>query len=125
MTVHPRINAVRYPFTDTLHKLSMYRQFASVCLLAMLCFPVWSYAQSAQRSQDEQASPQSEERPPAPAPSAPTLEHMPAHLPTVTFRNGELTIVAYNATLRDILEMVRTQTGATIDIPPDANERVM
>lgn len=52
------------------------------------------------------------------------LEHAPAQLPTVTFRNGELTIVAYNSTLRDILEMVRTQTGAAIEIPPEATERV-
>lgn len=54
----------------------------------------------------------------------PTVEHTPSQLPTVTFHNGQLTITAYNASLRDILEMVRAQTGAAIDIPPEANERV-
>ena len=124
MTVHTRINNVRHSFTDRLHKLSVYRQFAPLCLLAALCLPVWSYAQSAQRVQKPEVPPQSEEQPTAPAPP-PTLEHMPSRLPTVTFHNGELSIVAYNSTLRDILEAVSSQTGAAIDIPSDATERVI
>jgi len=124
MTVHTTINDVRHSFTDRLHKLSVYRQFAPLCLLAALCLPVWSYAQSAQRVQKPEVAPQPEEQPTAPAPP-PTLEHMPSRLPTVTFHNGELSIIAYNSTLSDILEAVSSQTGATIDIPPDATERVI
>ncbi|HWC18744.1 MAG TPA: hypothetical protein VG498_17165, partial [Terriglobales bacterium] len=61
----------------------------------------------------------------APEPRASTtLEHTPAQLPTVTFRDGQLTIVAYNSSLHDVLEMVRTQTGAAMEIPAEATERV-
>jgi hypothetical protein len=125
MAAYPRINVVRHPFTYRFYKLSMHRQFAPICLLAALCFPVWSYAQPVQRPPEQKASPQSDGHSTAATPPALALEHMPSHLPTVTFHNGELSIVAYNSTLRDILEMVRSQTGATIDIPPDANERVV
>jgi hypothetical protein len=44
--------------------------------------------------------------------------------PQVSFQNNELTIVAPNSTLADILRAVRKQTGAEIDIPP-APERVV
>ncbi len=36
-----------------------------------------------------------------------------------------LTIVAENSTLADILRAVRTQTGAIVEIPPNATERVV
>ena len=36
-----------------------------------------------------------------------------------------LTIVAENSTLSDILRAVRTQTGAAVEIPPNATERVV
>jgi len=43
----------------------------------------------------------------------------------VSFQNGLLVVTAENATLSDILGQVRTQTGASIDIPPAAaNQRV-
>jgi hypothetical protein len=122
MAERSRINVVRHSFTHRLQKLSVPRQFARLCLLTTLCFPVWSYAQSAPQPPKLEPMPQIEKLPTAPP--APTLEQLPPHLPTVTFRNGELSIVADNAALRDILEMVRSQTGATIDIPPEANERV-
>ncbi len=76
--------------------------------------------------------------PPAPAPQASvpvvapsvadtplTLIQQPTSPPQVTFRNGELTIAAQNSTLAEILRAVRTQTGATIDIPSNATERVV
>lgn len=62
--------------------------------------------------------------PPAPPPPPPTLEQMPALAPQVKFNKGQLTIVAENSTLSDILRAVRAQTGAAIEIPPNANERV-
>ena len=54
-----------------------------------------------------------------------TLEQMPALPPKVRFSNGLLTIVAENSTLADILRAVRTQTGAVVEIPANATERVV
>src|SRR5579863_9126694 len=72
-----------------------------------------------------------QEAPPPPLPSGPTgpVQQMPldaiaAMAPQVSFQNNELTIVAPNSTLADILRAVRKQTGAEIDIPP-APERVV
>ena len=71
------------------------------------------------------------EPPPPPLPSGPTgpvqqmpLDSIAAMAPQVSFQNNELTIVAPNSTLADILRAVRKQTGAEIDIPP-APERVV
>lgn len=61
---------------------------------------------------------------PTPMPSPPTPEQMPARPPQVAFKNGQLTIVAQNSTLADILRAVRLQTGAAIEVPPNATERV-
>jgi hypothetical protein len=63
--------------------------------------------------------------PPAPPPLPPTLEQMPAVPPKVSFNNGLLTIVAENSTLSDILRAVRTQTGAGVEVPSNATERVV
>lgn len=64
---------------------------------------------------------------PAPvAPAAPlTPAQMPATPPNVAFSGGQLTITAPNSTLADILREVRKQTGAAVDIPGNATERVM
>jgi hypothetical protein len=131
MTVHLRINNVRHSFINRLYKLLVSRKVAPFCMLAAMCFPLWSYAQPEPRPlapesipQYPGGTPQIIEQPPTPAPPTSTLEQVPSQLPTVTFLNGELSIIADNATLRDILEMVRRKTGATIDIPPTANERV-
>lgn len=66
-----------------------------------------------------------------PLPSGPTgpvqqipLDSIAAVPPQVTFQNNQLTIVAPNSTLADILRAVKKQTGAEIDVPP-APERVV
>lgn len=61
----------------------------------------------------------------APAPPPPTLAEQPATAPQVSFHGGQLTISAQNSTLGDILKAVRTQTGATIDLPGTASDRVI
>jgi hypothetical protein len=63
--------------------------------------------------------------PPAPPPPPPTLEQLPAVPPKVTFSNGLLTIAAENSTLADILRAVRVKTGAVVEVPPNATERVV
>lgn len=70
--------------------------------------------------------------PPPPLPSGPTgvpvqqmpLDSIAAVAPKVTYENNQLTIVAPNSTLSDILRAVRKETGAEIDVPV-APERVV
>jgi hypothetical protein len=62
---------------------------------------------------------------PAPALPPPTLAQLPASPPQVSFQGGLLTISAQNSTLGDILKAVRAQTGATIDLPGNAPDRVV
>ena len=66
-----------------------------------------------------------------PLPSGPTgpvqqipLDSIAPVAPQVNYQNGQLTIVAPNSTLGDILRAVRKQTGAEIEVP-DAKERVV
>lgn len=81
-------------------------------------------AERAQKKARKQASP-------PPLPSGPTgpiqqvpLDWMAPVAPQVAYEKGQLTIVAPNSTLGDILRAVRKQTGAEIEIP-DAKERVV
>jgi hypothetical protein len=76
-----------------------------------------------------QKKPKKVEQPPLPSgPTGPVqqvpLDSIAAVPPQVTFQNDQLTIVAPNSTLADILRAVRKQTGAEIEIPP-APERVV
>jgi hypothetical protein len=67
-----------------------------------------------------------------PLPSGPTgpiqaqvpLDAIAPVPPQVSYQNGQLTIVAPNSTLADILRAVRKQTGAEIEIPA-ASDRVV
>jgi len=52
-------------------------------------------------------------------------EQRPAMQPTVIFADGKLTIIANNSMLSDILQIVGQKTGATIDVPGEATERVV
>jgi hypothetical protein len=54
-----------------------------------------------------------------------SLDSMQAVAPHVTYEGGQLTIVAPNSTLADILRAVRKLTGAEMDIPSNATERVV
>jgi hypothetical protein len=54
-----------------------------------------------------------------------TLEQQPSSSPQVAYQDGKLTIIAQNSTLGDVLRAVRTRTGATVDVPPNATERVV
>lgn len=65
------------------------------------------------------------ELPPPPPPPPPTPEQMPANPPQVSYLNGQLTIQSTNATLSSILNAVRQQTGAQIELPAGSgSERV-
>lgn len=54
-----------------------------------------------------------------------TPEQRPALPPVVIFANGKLTVTAKNSTLADILRTVASKTGAVIDVPEGAEERVV
>ena len=85
-------------------------------------------AATTQRSQHKTKKPV----PPPDLPSGPTgplqhqlpLDAIAAVAPQVTYQNSQLTIVAPNSTLADILRAVRKQTGAEIEVPA-APERVV
>jgi hypothetical protein len=69
---------------------------------------------------------QTEPAPPtAEAPVPPTPEHGPSSPPEVTFQNGELTIVARNSTMGDVLNAVKQKTGAAVEMPGSSTERVV
>jgi len=96
----------------------------AVSLLAG-CFLAVNVAYASQRHAPHKP-PKTEEVAPEPEPAPPlTLQEMPASPPQVSYQNGQLTIVAKNSTLGDILRAVHTQTGATVDMPGSANERVV
>jgi hypothetical protein len=97
-------------------------------LMAAVALSVW--AQTPARSQKAKTHKGKKTEPApveavAPTPPPPTPEQMPPRPPTVSYQNGQLSIVAPNSTLSDILQAVKTKTGAAIDIPPGASERVV
>ena len=98
----------------------------AVLITAVLCLVGAGSAMPAQNHHKKAKKPL-----PPPLPSGPTgpvqqipLDSIAAVPPQVTFQNNELTIVAPNSTLADILRAVRKQTGAEIDVPA-APERVV
>lgn len=97
---------------------------------AMLCAaPVFANATS---THTKHKTKKKADPPPPPLPSGPTgvpvqqmpLDSIAAVPPKVTYANNQLTIVAPNSTLADILRAVRKETGAEIDVPV-APERVV
>jgi hypothetical protein len=64
---------------------------------------------------------------PAPLPAPPPLtpEQGPSYPPEVTFQAGQLTIVARNSTMVDVLAAVKQRTGAAVDMPAASGERVV
>jgi len=80
---------------------------------------------SAKKPAKAKAAVQQTAQPATPPPPPPTLEQQPAQPPQVAFDSGQLTITAPNSTLADILRLVHKQTGAAVDIPANANERVV
>jgi hypothetical protein len=91
------------------------------CLLAGPCRADQAKAKIHRTPAPIAATPQ-----PVTAPAAPLRpEQMPATPPQVSFRSGQLTITAQNSTLGDILRAVRNQTGAAVEVPANATERVV
>ncbi len=98
-----------------------------VSAIALLCV-VSSVAQTTPQ-QRHHRHPVVKQDPPEtkpPQPAAPlSPEQMPASPPQVEFKNDTLTINANNATLGDVLRAVHRQTGAAVDMPGNATDRVV
>jgi hypothetical protein len=110
---------------------------AKIALLTLLCVSL-SVASAAQKKQRKPSpkkpaatsvtAPLVEQQTLAPTPPAPppTPAQMPPTAPKVTLNNGQLSIVAENSNLGDVLGFVRKATGAVVEMPPAAaNERVV
>ena len=69
------------------------------------------------------AAPAAQQPQAAPAPVMP--ENQPSSPPDVNLRAGQLTIIARNSTLGDVLNAVKQKTGASVDMPPASSERVV
>jgi hypothetical protein len=107
----------------------IFRRFSGVLLVcaAVLCAGGASEVQGS----PTQSHRKTKKQPPPPLPSGPTgpvqqipLDSIAAVPPQVSYQGSQLTIVAPNSTLADILRAVRKQTGAEIEIPA-APERVV
>ena len=106
-------------------------RFTGLLIAGALCLPVAGRA-------DTPTTPRrvhkvkKQQPPPPPLPSGPQgpipqipLDAIAPVAPQVSYQDGQLTIVAPNSTLGDILRGVRKHTSADIEIPPTANERVV
>ncbi len=105
--------------------------FAVGLSLAILCPAVFSSAQAPASAQRRAIKAKAKKAELPPLPSGPTgpvqpmpLDAIAAMAPQVTYENNQLTIVAPNSTLADVLRAVRKTTGAEIDVPA-APERVV
>jgi hypothetical protein len=98
-------------------------KFAKFAGIVVLCLgSLWATTPPQRKTKKPQLPPLPS-GPQGPVPPIP-LDSIAPVAPQVSFQNGELSIVAPNSTLADILRAVRKQTGAEIDIPA-ANERVV
>jgi len=103
--------------------------FAGIAVLGLSLGGIVSASDDAAHSQRKTATKKPQPLPPLPSgPTGPVpqipLDTMTPVPPQVSYQNGQLTIVAPNSTLGDILRAVRKQTGAEIEIPT-ANDRVV
>jgi hypothetical protein len=99
--------------------------FSLLVILSFLSAANSGWAAPQHHSRKHLVAAQPAVEPPAPAPVPLRPEQMPAIPPQVTYQQNQLTIVAQNSTLSDILRAVRTQTGAAVDFPANATERVV
>jgi hypothetical protein len=121
--LHPLEAARLARFGGSMSALRPHLLFAVLLILSGLgSVPVSAQRPTSRKLAAAQPTPQAAPvAPPAPL----TLEQMPTTPPEVTYSNGQLTIVAHNSTLADILTAVRNRTGAAVDIPSNATERVV
>ena len=101
----------------------MYTQLRITLLSALWAALLLATLATAQTVRPEAQQPTLLALPTASSPAS--LEQLAPSAPTVTYANGVLTISAHNSKLSDILREIRNQTGADVDISPQAEERVV
>lgn len=106
-------------------------KFTGLLIAGALCLPVTGRADTNTTPRRTHKVKKQQPLPP-PLPSGPQgpvpqvpLDAMAPVAPQVSYQDGQLTIVAPNSTLGDILRGVRKHTSADIEIPPTASERVV
>jgi hypothetical protein len=101
-------------------------KLTSLLIVALLCVSslAGETAHAQRKAKKPVLPPPLPSGPQGPVPQVP-LDSIPAVAPQVIYESGQLTILAPNSTLADILRAVRKQTSADIDIPAGANERVV
>jgi len=106
-------------------------KLASFVMAGLVCLGGLSVANASSRNQHKTKAkakkvtlPPLPSGPLGPVPQLP-LDSTPAVAPQVSYQSGQLTILAPNSNLGDILRAVRKQTGAEMEIPANANERVV
>ncbi len=105
-------------------------KLAGLLLSGVLCLPIAGRADTPKTHPVHKVKKQPALPPPLPSgPQGPVpqipLDAIPAVAPQISYQDGQLTIVAPNSTLGDILRGVRKYTAAEIEIPASANERVV
>jgi len=98
--------------------------FALLFVLAISSVPAAFGGSQAQRGVRRARKTANQAQTQLPSPPPLTPEQMPAQPPQVSYLDGQLTIIAANSTLGDILTAVQKQTGANIEVPAGANERI-
>jgi hypothetical protein len=106
-------------------------KFTGLLVAGALCLPVAGRADTTTTPRRSHKVKKQQPLPP-PLPSGPQgpvpqvpLDAIAPVAPQVSYQDGQLTIVAPNSTLGDILRGVRKHTSADIEIPPTASERVV
>ena len=104
-------------------------RFKFILLAVVMCAFTLNVSAATKRKPKPAKQEQPAPPPPAivevPTPAELTLEQKPAVPPKVTYQDRKLTIVAENSSLGDILRAVKTQTGASIDLPANTNARIV
>jgi hypothetical protein len=101
-----------------------FTKYAGIAVLCLGCLnPANAVSERSQKKTKKPELPPLPSGPTGPVPQIP-LDSISPIAPQVSYQNGQLTIVAANSTLGDILRAVRKQTGAEIEIPV-ATDRVV
>ena len=102
-----------------------FRVGALSLLLCLTATPLFA----AQKKHSHKPAPVKQEAPPAPQPPPVpvelTLAQKPAVPPQVSYENRQLTIHAENSTIGDVLRAVRNKTGAVVEFPANATQRIV
>src|SRR2546421_2356913 len=115
----------------------MLRPSIHLLWILLLCGAASASPQTARPTKAQKATGKSSPAKPSPAQPQPaattpaqpapeiTPEHGPSSPPQVNLQGGQLTIVARNSTMSDVLNAVRQKTGAGVDMPAGSSERVV